>query len=98
MATMENRRFVYAFNTPQNTVSIVNYDAGHYILNNFLSMFDLNENPCLNKGERKVSDNGNYLEVWFECSKDMWDILHTETFRRALKRMGVELVFTYPYK
>lgn len=93
MAAIENRRFVYAFNTSHDTVSIVNYDAGHYVLNNFLAMFDV----FGNKGEKRVSDNGNYLEIWFECSNDMWDILQTETFRQSLKRLGVELVFKYPY-
>ena len=93
MATAMNRRYVYAHQNPHKTISIVNYDADNYVLNNFLAMFDLWES----KGERKQSIDKQYSEVWFECSSDMWDILHTETFRQSLKRMGVDLVFKYPY-
>ena len=45
---------------------------------------------------RYVAD-GNNQEVWFECFKEVWEMLHTEAFTTVFKRMGVRLVFEYPY-
>lgn len=91
---MENRKFVYAYINPYGAISVVNYDATNNILNTFLAMFDI----WGSGGEQKISIDNNHMERWFECSKDFWDMLHNLIFYRAFQRMGVELVFEYPYE
>ena len=92
---MDNRKFVYAFRNPSHrTISIVNYDADNNILNTFLSMFDI----WGTSGEFKFSIDNNHQEVWFECHTSLWTALHTHVFHEAFKRMGVTLVFEYPYE
>lgn len=90
---MSNRKFVYAYINPHKTISVVNYDATNNYVNTFLAMFDIWESG----GEQKISIDNNHMERWFECDKDFWDMLHNPIFNKAFKRMGVELVFDYPY-
>lgn len=90
---VKNRKYVYAFINVHGMVSIVNYDAANNEVNSFISKFD----GWGSNGKFNVSTDINNQEVWFECFKELWDMLHTEVFVTAFKRMGVELVFKYPY-
>lgn len=90
---MENRKYVYAFINVHGMVSVVNYDATNNEVNSFVSKFD----GWGGNGVFKVSTDRNNQEVWFECFNELWEMLHTEVFKMAFKRMGVELVFEYPY-
>lgn len=92
---MDNRKFVYAFRNPSHrTISMVNYNADNNTLNTFLSVFDI----WGMKGEFKISIDNNHQEVWFEWSDSLWEVLHTNAFHEAFKRIGVTLVFEYPYE
>lgn len=89
-----NRNYVYASPSAYGTCNVVNYSAESNDVNSFLSVFDV----WGSHGNFKISIDGNHQEVWFECGMDFYDMLHTETMKRAFKRMGVELVFEYPFK
>ena len=88
-----DRKYVYAFINVHGMVSVVNYDATNNEVNSFISKFD----GWGSKGSFKTSADGNNQEVWFECFKEVWEMLHTEAFTTVFKRMGVRLVFEYPY-
>ena len=90
---MENRKYVYAYMNVHGMVTVINFDATNNEVNSFLSKFD----GWGSKGSFKIATDRNHQEVWFECFKEFWDMLHTEMFKFAFKRMGVELVFEYPY-
>ena len=90
---MENRKYVYAFRNCHGATSIVNYDAVNSNLNTFLAMFDV----WASRGEFKLSADKNHQEVWFECLPEMLSMLNTLPFKAAFERMGVKLVFEYPY-
>lgn len=63
-------------------------------VNTFISYFDV----WGSYGRFKMCEDRNHQEVWFECSKEFFEMLHTDTMKWAFKRMGVELVFEYPFK
>lgn len=88
-----NRNYVYAFLSCNGTCFVVNYRADFLDVNTFLSCFDV----WHSRGHFKMSEDNNHQEVWFECSKEFFEMLHTETMQRAFKRMGVDLVFEYPF-
>lgn len=88
-----NRNYVYAFPSVHGTCNVVNYRADNNAVNEFLCHFDL----WGSHGNFKISIDNNHQEVWFECSKEFYEMLHTETMKMAFKRMGVELVFEYPF-
>lgn len=90
---MENRKFVYAFRNCHGATSIVNYDAANSNVNTFLSLFDI----WRSNGEFKLSADGNHQEVWFELPHGMLTMLDTLSFESAFERMGVKLVFDYPW-
>ena len=79
-----NRNYVYAFPSVHGTCSVVNY-SGNSTVNTFLWQFDVWGDPHI------------WGEYWFECSKEFFEMLHTETMKRVFKHMGVELVFEYPF-
>lgn len=89
----EDRRFVYAFINSHGTVSVVNYDAANSEVNAFLALFDI----WHGKGEYKMSIDNNHQEKWFECGKEFWHLLDFVNFKEAFIRMGVKLVFKYPF-
>ena len=91
---MEKRSFVYVFKSVHNTTNVINYDATNNMLNSFLSLFDI----WKSNGKFKMSDDGNHQEVWFECSKSFMTLCKNEDFVNALDRMGVKVVFDYPYE
>ena len=88
-----NRNYVYASPSVHGTCNIVNYKAEANDINSFLSIFDV----WRSHGHFKMSEDNNHQEVWFECSKEFFEMLHTNTMQQAFKRMGVELVFDYPF-
>lgn len=90
---MENRKYVYAFKNVHGMITVINFDATNNEVNSFLGKFD----GWGGHGEYKISTDRNHQEVWFECPKEFFDMLQTELFKKAFERMGVELVFDYPY-
>lgn len=88
-----SRNYVYAFPSVHGTCHVVNYRADSIDLSTFISNFDV----WGSYGQFKTSNNPQYKEVWFECSKEFLEMLHTDTMKRTFKRMGVELVFEYPF-
>ena len=88
-----NNKYVYAFVNVHNSVSIVNYDAENIEVNLFLEKFDV----WKSKGLFKLSEDTHFQEVWFECRKDIWEMLHNPIFKTAFELMGVKLTFDYPY-
>ena len=79
---------------PSKNGASFNYDATNNKVNSFLSLFD----GWRSSGQFKTSVDGNHQEVWFECFCEIRDLLRVEMFREAFKRMGVKLVFEYPYQ
>lgn len=90
----DNRKFVYVFPSVHGTVNVVNYDAGNAHLNTFLWCFDIWN--C--NGHFKMSGDGKHQEVWFECTKQFMELCQTGEFLRAFQRMGVKVVFEYPFE
>lgn len=88
-----NRNYVYAFKSPYRSCNVINYAATKNEVNSFLHNFDIWN--C--RGIFKPSEDKNHQEVWFECNLEFFDMLHTETMKRAFERMGVKLVFDYPF-
>lgn len=84
------RAYVYIFPSPHGTYNAVNYDATNAKANMLLSLFDI----WYSKGERKLSNDGNHQEVWFELKPA---VATFTCFRNALKRCGVEVVDKYPF-
>ena len=93
-----NRNYVYAFQFAHVTkvVSIferpLNWEKVKQI-NDLIHLFSIGNSY----GEMRKGRNKNYSEFWFDCYKDVFSTLHTDTMKRAFKRMGVELVFEYPF-
>ena len=90
-----NRNYVYAFPSVHGTCNVVNY-SGIGEVNDFLHCFDVWGSYGNPKSQR--IKNRIVYDFWFECSKECFETLHTDMMKRAFKRMGVELVFEYPFK
>lgn len=91
----ENRDYVFAFHCAAHKYCyVVNFRADLSDVNEFLTLFDVSDRG----GQHRISDDRKHQEVWFECSMEFFNMLHTETVARAFKKMGVELVFNYPFK
>lgn len=91
--SMEKRGFIYVYPSVHNTTTVINYDAANNSLNSFLRLFDI----WKSNGEFKMSEDNNHQEVWFECSKSFIDLCKNKDFVEALDRLGVKVVFDYPY-
>lgn len=89
------RNYVYASRSAYGTCNVINY-SGDSTVNSFLSKFDVWGCRGIMKTHDEYSKNP-WPEFWFECSKEFFEMLHTETMKRAFKHMGVELVFEYPF-
>lgn len=83
-----DRNFVYAFPSPYVSTYVVNY-SGSSEVNSFLHHFDV----WGSRGHQKMCSDGQHSAFWFECSKNFYEMLHTEEFTRAFKSMGVVLTF-----
>ena len=90
---MENRKFVYVFKNCHGATSIINYDGDNSEVNNFLSKFD----AWSSNGQVYWSIDPRFTEVHFECLPEMFQMFNTLSFKMAFERMGVKLVFEYPY-
>lgn len=90
---MLHRDFVYAFKSAHGTAYAINYAAKRCDINNFLKNFLIIDNA----EQLKPSNNGIHSEVWFEIELEVFEMFKSEAFKTAFKRMGVELVFEYPY-
>lgn len=90
-----NRNYVYASPSAYGTCNVVNY-SGDSTVNSFLTPFEVWGGHGIMKLHDEYSENP-WPEFWFECSKEFYEMLHTETMKRAFKHMGVELVFEYPF-
>ena len=94
-----NLNYVYVFPSAHNTTNVVNYAADNSAVNTFLSYFDV----WGTNGHFKINENSHSdpykkkPEVWFECSKEFLELCKTEIMQRAFKKMGVEVVFEYPF-
>ena len=89
-----NRKYVYAFLSPNGTTCMVNYDADNSAVNSFLALFDI----WGSVGEFKESINGNAQEVWFEGTKSFFEVLKGEEFQKAFSRLGVTFTTEYPFE
>lgn len=91
----EGRKYLYIFPQPNNNYWAVNYDAANCELNSFLSLF------CLwgkKGGQHRISEDGNHQEVWFEVDAEFARLAaNTFALPEAIKRLGVEIVFDYPF-
>lgn len=92
------KNYVYAFQFARVTkvVSIVKRPIDWYKvkeINDFLHLFAIGDSY----GSYHLGKNDDYGEFWFDCYGEFFEILHTESMERAFKRMGVELVFEYPF-
>lgn len=92
-----DRRFLYIFPRPNgSTYNAVNYHAINSGLNSFLTLFDVWN--C-GGGLHKSSEDDNHQEVWFEVDEEFYQLTkNSETFRRAIEKLGVEIVFEYPFR
>lgn len=93
-----NGNYVYAFRFASVTKLVLIFkhplDCDKILrVNNFVQNFSINfQYPEVKKGKSKE-----HCEFWVDCSKDFFDVLHTETMRRAFDHMGMKLVFEYPF-
>lgn len=94
-----NRNYVYAFPSANGTCNVISYSGNRCVID-FLTCFDI----WGSKGQMKVHKGYNpyprgfdTYDFWFECSNEFFEMLHTDTMKRAFKHMGVELVFKYPF-
>lgn len=87
----ESRRYILILKSAHGTTDVVNYMADNNYLNTFLSTFDV----WGSGGHHKSSDDKNYCEVWFEMSKEFYDMVKTETMQQAFKRFGVRVETEY---
>lgn len=88
-----NRNCVYTFPSVHNTCNVVVYCFESHInpeLISFIQKFDVWKSYGNYKREKPIS-------VWFECSKEFFEILHTDTMKQAFNRMGFKLIFEYPF-
>lgn len=90
-----DRNYVYAFPSVHGTCNVVNY-SGDSTVNSFLTTFEVWGGHGIMKLHDKYSENP-WPEFWFECSKEFFEILHTDTMKQAFNRMGVKLVFEYSF-
>lgn len=88
-----NRKFVYVFTSVNGTTNVINYEATNSAVNDFLALFDI----WGSHGQFKLSNDRNHQEVWFECSKEFYSLLKRKDVIKAFKRMGVVVVFEYPF-
>lgn len=89
------RKFLYVFPQPDgNNYWAVNYDAINCELNSFLRLFSIYGGD----GQHKISEDGNHQEVWFEVDEEFSRLVsNTFALPEAIKRLGVEIVFDYPF-
>lgn len=88
---MENRKRVLIFPSVHGTTMVVNYDVTNRVLNSFLSAFDV----WNGFGNFKRSSDNIHQEVWFEMDFDFYMISKCDTLRKAIERLGVEVVHDY---
>lgn len=96
MNTYANRKYIYVFPSTNGTYNVVNYDACNGYLNKFLSLFDVWDISG-HGGAFKLSADGNHSEVWFEVSREFVEMLDNPALLGAIKRLGVEIVYEYPF-
>ncbi len=90
----KDRKFLYITPRTGNTYSAVNYYATNCELNSFLNLFDI----WGSHGEHKISEDENHQEVWFEVDEEFYQLAkHSRTFQRAIEKLGVTIVFEYPF-
>lgn len=90
-----DRKYLYIFPQPDNNYWAVNYDAINCELNSFVSLFDINGK---HNGQHKISEDENHQEVWFEVDAEFYQLAkYSDTFQRAIERLGVKIVFEYPF-
>ena len=83
----EDRRKVLIFPSEHGTTHVVNYAADNCYLNSFLTAFEI---TTLN-GHFKLSADNKHSEVWFETSKEFYELSQTETIRNAIEKFGVRV-------
>jgi hypothetical protein len=89
------RKYLYLFPCNAETYYAVNYDATNNGLNAFLQLFNF-YGP--EGGEFKLSEDENHSEVWFKVDDEFYRLAkYNTTFRRAIERAGVKIVFEYPF-
>lgn len=89
------RKYLYLFPHTGETYCAVNYYAFNNELNSFLKLFNV---WGTDGGEFKISEDGNYSEMWFEVDDEFYRLAkYNTTFRRAIERLGVKIVFEYPF-
>lgn len=92
----KDRKFLYIFPNVNGNYFAVNYDACNCELNSFLALFDVWGNKS---AQHKVSEDGNHQEVWFEVDEEFHLLVaNTFNFNTVFKRLGVEVVYQYPFK
>lgn len=85
----EARRMIRIMPSVHNTTTVINYSADNCELNSFLCAYDIwGSNGCF-----KLSDDNNHQEVWFEMSKEFYELSRTETMQRAFKHFGVRVMY-----
>lgn len=93
------RKYVYAFRFARVTkvVSIFERSLDWNEIkktNDFIHLFSMQNSY----GDMRKGSNENYREFWFDCPGGVFDVFNTITMKRVFERMGVELVFEYPFK
>lgn len=92
-------KYVYAFRFARVTkvVSIferpLDWDEIKRI-NEFIHLFSMQNSY----GDMQKGSNDKYGEFWFDCPEGVFGVFNTITMKRVFERMGVELVFEYPFK
>lgn len=87
-----SRDCIYAFLTPYNTCYVVNY-SGKSEVNTFLHWFDV----WGSWGHHTLCEDGEHSKFAFECSKEFFDLLKSDDYKRVFMRMGVDIFFDTDY-
>lgn len=87
----ENRRMIRIMPSVHNTTTVINYCADNSELNSFLQAYDVwGSSGCFKPSEYPCD---NHQEVWFEMSKEFYELSKTVTMQRAFKHFGVRVMY-----
>ena len=86
-----NRKVVFICRTGHNTTAVWNFDGPNVELNSFLHCFDI----WGSRGHNMECSDGNHVKVFFECSREFFDMAMTDDFVQAFRRLGVEVTYAY---
>ncbi|MBR1453850.1 MAG: hypothetical protein IJ593_04325 [Lachnospiraceae bacterium] len=88
---IHNRNKIFVTHSVHNTTTVINYAADNAELNSFLSRFSV-WGPSI---EFKVCSDGNHQKAEIEGTKELYDMIQSETFEHIFRQFGVKVTTKY---